>query len=344
MSPSPPGPTPATLDSHASLARRLRRLEVGQTLELRGLGRSLWPVIRSGARLTVERVPASAVRTGDLAVAWLESRQSLVCHLVVATRPVRTAALLGPEDDDVEVLAVVRRATGPGVLIRRPGPFRPLLPLLRRGALKARETGWTRQARDAAKLLLEFPPSVRLRRAYLGPIELRRLGPQDFEALAIYAGHHLPTFRAAFMEEQLRGAWTRSEGGSVGVFNRAGALVGSAYLGRYSDEGVAVAGYWIRAVYVAPMYRGFGLARRLVAELLELAREQGHAEVFVDIRADNAHSLALHGRLGFEPVEASLLPDLAPLSALDGAGAPRVFLRHSLEPTTTSTSVVSTDP
>jgi RimJ/RimL family protein N-acetyltransferase len=189
---------------------------------------------------------------------------------------------------------------------------------------------------------LNLPPAVRLRRALLGAPVIRRLGPEDFEALAIYAGHHLPSFRAAFMEQQLRGAWTRSEGGSVGALSPQGELVGSAYLGRYADEGIPVDGYWIRAVYVAPLFRGFGLAGRMVGGLLDLAREQGHPEVLVDIRADNAHSLALHQRLGFEPVVSSQLPDLAPLSALDGEGAPRRFFRKRLDPT--RSPVESKDP
>ena len=315
---------------HERVARRIRNLALGMTTEVRVIGRSLWPLVRSGGRLEVERCDAQALHLGDLAVAWVKSRNILVCHMVVGTDPVRTAALLGGEDGEIEVLGKARRFSSQPGRWHRASTFAHALPLLRRAVLQARRSESLRRVKRLAERGLTVRGSEQLRRRWLGPLEVRRIGKEDVEQLVYLVGQSLPNVSSRFLELQLLGAWTRGQGGAVGAWSTRGVLEGFAYLGRYSDEGIPVDGFWIRSVHVALLCRGLGLARRLVSELLEVAREQGLAEVFVDIRADNAHSLALHQRLGFEPVDSSLLPDLAPLSALDGAGAPRVFLHQRL--------------
>ncbi len=56
------------------------------------------------------------------------------------------------------------------------------------------------------------------------------------------------------------------------------------------------------SVYVARGVRGRGIGARLLARLVELARERGHHSIIARITSRNAASLKLHERLGFETV------------------------------------------
>jgi len=52
--------------------------------------------------------------------------------------------------------------------------------------------------------------------------------------------------------------------------------------------------------YVAPEYRGTGLADDLVARAVQQAREDGAEELSLDVAADNERALAYYEKLGFE--------------------------------------------
>jgi len=85
----------------------------------------------------------------------------------------------------------------------------------------------------------------------------------------------------------------------IGVVDATGQLLGFASYGpfrawpayKYSVE---------HSLYVAPGHRGRGLGKMLLGALLERAREQEYHNVIGGIDAENAISIALHERCGFE--------------------------------------------
>ncbi len=54
------------------------------------------------------------------------------------------------------------------------------------------------------------------------------------------------------------------------------------------------------SIYLHPDMRGRGLGRVLLAELIRLGQELGHHSIVAIIAADQAASLALHAKFGFE--------------------------------------------
>lgn len=58
----------------------------------------------------------------------------------------------------------------------------------------------------------------------------------------------------------------------------------------------------VQTIAVAPPARGRGLARRLLAALVEHAGRAGAVAVMLEVRADNAPARALYASFGFEPV------------------------------------------
>ena len=85
----------------------------------------------------------------------------------------------------------------------------------------------------------------------------------------------------------------------IGAVNDAGTLLGFASYGpfrawpayKYSVE---------HSLYVAPGHRGHGIGKALLAEVLDRARAQQYHTVIGGIDAENATSIALHERFGFE--------------------------------------------
>lgn len=69
----------------------------GATLWVGGLGRSMEPLLRSGDQLKVQRCGETDVRPGHIALVEL-SGGALIAHVVQASRPLRTASLLGVAD------------------------------------------------------------------------------------------------------------------------------------------------------------------------------------------------------------------------------------------------------
>lgn len=305
---------PPIIGSHHLLASRIRRLEPGARLELRGLGRSLWPVVKSGSRMIVERVDEKAVvRPGQVVVAWLPSAGALVCHVVSGTAPVVTASMFGQPDGEAEVLGQVLGVVGLGrrrfQLLGAPAALR----LLRLAGTTARSRGWTRHARESFGFLHSTPLSRKARLYWLEPFLVRRLSSEDLEDLAIFAGHHLSWLPAEWLEAQFRGSWARGSGGAFAAFDRRHHIRAFCFLGRYSDEGVEVPGVWLRSLYTAPIARGLGLGDLLIKARLALAMEQGFHEVHSDILRDNTRSLQLHLKHGFVEIPPEELAPFSPL-------------------------------
>jgi phosphinothricin acetyltransferase len=86
----------------------------------------------------------------------------------------------------------------------------------------------------------------------------------------------------------------------VGAVDEHGVLLGFASYGpfrawpayKYSVE---------HSLYVAATHRGQGIGRILLTAIIERARAQDYHNLIAGIDADNAASIALHRRSGFEP-------------------------------------------
>lgn len=244
-----------------TVGQLLRQLPEGGTLWVRGLGRSMWPLLRSGDSLQVRRCAAEAVAPGDLAV-LLRADGGLTAHLVTGTSPVRTASLLGKEDPSAELLGRVIRVRTRGVEWPVPVLARPLLRAAQRLGTTAFRNPMLRGARQLAR---EWGTSAWTRpgRArWLGAMTVRPLRPGEEEALLVFAGHHLPHAVA-----ELGPALARGEGLAMGAFDARGRLRGFTY----AEEGSAR----VRWRVVAPVARGLGVDGALVRELAREARARG---------------------------------------------------------------------
>ena len=86
----------------------------------------------------------------------------------------------------------------------------------------------------------------------------------------------------------------------LGAVDEHGVLVGFASYGpfrawpayKYSVE---------HSLYIAAAHRGQGLGKLLLGALIDRARSQNYHNLIAGIDADNAASIALHRRFGFEP-------------------------------------------
>jgi L-amino acid N-acyltransferase len=87
----------------------------------------------------------------------------------------------------------------------------------------------------------------------------------------------------------------------ITVAERDGVVLGWAALSRYhSREGYR---HTVEnSVYVRHDAHGQGIGRALLADLIERARVIGHRSIIAAISADQARSVALHDRFGFEKV------------------------------------------
>jgi hypothetical protein len=127
----------------------LLALPSGEAMWLSAAGRSLWPFIRGGDSLRVQRCAVADVALGDLVV--IDAPHSLVAHVVVALNPVVTASTAGVRDAPAPVLARVIAVRRSGRVVRLPRSGRyllrlvpPLAVVLKRVPLTRRVVRWLR--------------------------------------------------------------------------------------------------------------------------------------------------------------------------------------------------------
>jgi phosphinothricin acetyltransferase len=134
---------------------------------------------------------------------------------------------------------------------------------------------------------------IRCDRTHAGPI-LGILNEAILHSTALYDYHpRPPASMAAWFDAKDRGNYP-----VIGAADEAGALLGFATYGpfrawpayKYSVE---------HSVYVDARFRGRGVGRRLLAEIVRLATAQDYHMLIGGIDAANAASIALHRRLGF---------------------------------------------
>lgn len=303
----------------------------GGQLWLRGAGRSLYPLLRSGDSVRVLRCEAEGLAPGD--VALMKVRRQLVAHVVVSTQPLVTAPLLGGRKDPEGValgrVTALRRGS---LLLPLPRVSRPTLFLGQRllAGLWARP-----KARAVVRRLRDFTVSGwsrPLRKRWLGELEVRLLRAEDLDALLVFAGERL-LVPSSFLRQQLLGRWTReagSIGAAVGAFDKKGQMCGFAYLDDYRQEGLQLEGLWVRSLVVAPRARRMGLAFQIITCLIEEARRQGADRIFADIDDDNFASLRTFRRAGFRDSSAELTLQVNSEWSASGGVKPLVVMEREL--------------
>lgn len=285
----------------------LEKQPLGKALWLHAVGRSMFPILRSGDALQVLRCEVSALAKGDIAVAQ-RSDGALIAHLVRATRPFSTTSFLGLADEDAGVFLgkaiAVRRGT---TRLAIPRGGRWALWLLHLGAAAAYRSPRARAAGRRLRDAVSSPRTLPLRRRVLGELQVRLLCPDDYRAALLFVGDHL-TLAPAFLRRQLPTRWQRP-GAAAGAFDRRGRLVGFAFLDEFRQERVDLDGFWFRYLHCAPMARNMKVAQRLIAVLCEAAQARALPRVLADVRAGNAASLAAFRGQGFTvaPAETALL-------------------------------------
>jgi ribosomal protein S18 acetylase RimI-like enzyme len=142
-------------------------------------------------------------------------------------------------------------------------------------------------------------------------MQLRRMAPEDWRIWKDVRLRMLRDFPLAFTEplaaaeqatdEQWQEFAGRASGkNSVSVLAVDTAAEGEQAVGTMScyveEDGTA----WLAAVWVAPSYRGTGLASRLLAEVLGWARAQPETKALkLGVHEDNPRALAFYLRHGF---------------------------------------------
>jgi hypothetical protein len=242
----------------------LRRLPEGARLWVRGLGRSMWPLLRSGDAVQVLRCGAEAVAPGDLAV-LRRADGGLTAHLVTATSPVRTASLLGREDPSAELLGRVIRVRTRGREWPVPERARPWLRAVQRLGTLAFRSPALRGARRLALAWAASPATRRGRARWLGELTVRPLRPGEEELLLVFAGHHLPGAVA-----ELRAGLLADAGLVAGAFDARGRLRGFAFA---REEAAGKARVRWRAV--APVAHGLGVDASLLRVLARAVEARG---------------------------------------------------------------------
>ena len=302
----------------------------GRQLWLRGAGRSLYPLLRSGDAVRVLRCAPEELSRGD--VALVKVGRQLVAHVVSSTSPRVTATLLGGKDPEGVPLGRITALRRGLWVLPLPRLARPTLFLGQRLLSGL----WSRpRTRTLFRRLRDFTVSGwsrPLRRRWLGELEVRLLREDDLDALLVFAGERL-LVPSAFLRQQLHGRWAREDGpigAAVGAFDKRGRLCGFAYLDDYRQEGLALEGFWVRSLVVAPRARRMGVAYQIILCLVEEARRQGEDRIFADIDDDNFVSQRTFQRAGFELSSPELTQRLNAEWSASGGSKPLIVMERAL--------------
>lgn len=315
----------------ADLIALLEQSPPGTRLWVRGTGRSLYPLLRSGDSVQVERCGPEALARGD--VALVRGRRGLTAHVVTSTEPLVTASLLGSVDPEggVPLGRVVALRRGRWV-IPLPRPSRPLLFLTQRTLSSAWARPGARGLYRGARDTLYSHWSRPLRRWRLGALEVRLLSKEDLPELLVFAGERLQV-SASFLRQQLRMRWADEEepvGAAVGAFDSQGRMQAFAWMDDYRQEGLGLEGLWVRSLMVAPGARRMGVATRMLECLARAASRQGADRLYADIDDDNLASQRTFQKAGFLPSSPELTRRVNQEWDAAGSSKPLVVMERPL--------------
>jgi hypothetical protein len=207
-------------------------------------GRSMWPLLWPGDSVLVERCAQAVLSEGDVAV-LARADGALICHGVVATRPLVTAGITGTVDAGLEPLARVASVRrGRLEWASRPAVVRAMLALYPRLAASPVHTAWS-----AAVALGGSSQTAGLRRALLRP-RVVRVTPDEERDVA------LALSRWASPEARELAALLRE--GRVSAVRASTGFAGFAIVHR----GV------LRMAFLRRRLRGLGLERELLDAVL----------------------------------------------------------------------------
>lgn len=137
---------------------------------------------------------------------------------------------------------------------------------------------------------------------------IRKATNEDAEAIAGIYTHHVLHGTATFdTEPPGPDAWRakisdiEARGWPLIVAERAGRVVGYAYATQFRDR-PAYASTCENSIYVAPDAIGGGVGTALLRDLVARAGRAGFEQMIAVIGGAEPASVALHARLGFEPV------------------------------------------
>ena len=275
----------------------LEALPLGASVQVRVVGRCMWPLIRSGDLLLVRRCALDAIVPGDVAVVRTADRRFLA-HVVLEVQPLRTATLRAVADPEpLELLGRVTRVSKKGFSLPLARLSRHLLRLLQRGYSDVSHKSWPLRAmRGLRSLRPDLLPAI-IRSRILGSISIRAVSVLDTEALRLFAAQYL-TDSPDFLKGQLLRHWHR-KGAAVAAVDGVGRWCGFAYLGAFADEDFALDGFGIRSLFVVPSARGIGLEQQMVGFLCRQANRQGISPVYVNVVDANPKLVAVLSELGF---------------------------------------------
>lgn len=268
----------------------------------RARGRSAAPLVLPGDDVLFEPCALSVLRRGDLVLVERDGVRSV--RVLTSRTPLRTALLRGAaEDEPGTVLARVAevrrhgRARGRARLLLHTLAFRVL-----RGSALAQSV-WR---------LPDHLLTLRAVRAYhawrTGPVHVRLLTRADADAIATFTRKFLPDMHD-YVTDQCATRWPES-GFAAGAFDRRGRLAGFAFVDEYARENVRLAGWWLRALKVAPHARRRGIGRELSGLCYAEAQRRGIDVVNVDVFADNSAGIAVQRSLGLTDAPPSLIEDV----------------------------------
>lgn len=132
---------------------------------------------------------------------------------------------------------------------------------------------------DARRIEADSPDAVALIEAMVGSI------------VAIYADFDRGVGPSATAAD-----FSPPDGGFIGIYEGDRAVAGGG-VKRFTDEIGE-----IKRMYVLPERRGHGLARRLLAELEDMARELGYTDVRLDTGPKQPHARALYLGAGYSEI------------------------------------------
>jgi len=136
-------------------------------------------------------------------------------------------------------------------------------------------------------------------------ISIRAARVEDAPAIAAIYAHHVLNGTASFdtvprteAETAERIGWITGQGWPFIVAESKGELLGYAYATQFRDR-PAYAATCENSIYVRADWIGRGVGRKLLAELVDQARECGFLQMIAVVGGAEPASVALHEKLGF---------------------------------------------